>query len=51
MLTLTAVFIFGQDNPIAFKKTHIKKRSMIILYKAIKDISSKPKKFKIALKH
>jgi len=35
MLTVTAVFIFGQDNPIVFKYTHIKKRSTISLYKAI----------------
>ena len=40
-----------QDNPVVFKYLHIKKRSMIKLCKAIKGISSKPKKFKIALKH
>jgi hypothetical protein len=41
----------GQDNPVVFNYLHIKKRSMISPYEAIKDISSKPKKFKIALKH
>jgi len=54
---ITVIFFFflggggGQDNPVVFKYMHIKKRSMISLYKAIKNISSKPKEVKIALKH
>jgi len=51
MLTVFFFLEGAQDNPAVLKYSHIKKRSVISLYKAIKDISSKPKLFKIALKH